>query len=54
VARAGPDGRQQLALFEAAPPADALARRLKDIDVNRLTPLEALALLADLQREAGG
>ena len=54
VARAGPDARQQLALFEAAPPADALARRLKDVDVNRLTPLEALALLADLQREAGG
>jgi DNA mismatch repair protein MutS len=54
VNRAGPDARQQLALFETAPPADALARRLKDVDVNRLTPLEALALLADLQREVGG
>jgi DNA mismatch repair protein MutS len=54
VTRAGPDARQQLALFETAQPADALARRLKDVDVNRLTPLEALALLADLQREVGG
>ena len=54
VAKAGPDARQQLALFEAAAPADAIARRLKDVDLNRLTPIEALALLADLQREAGG
>ena len=54
VAKAGPDARQQLALFETAPPADAIARRLKDVDLNRLTPIEALALLADLQREIGG
>jgi len=51
---AGPDARQQLALFESAAPADTIARRLKDVDLNRLTPLEALALLADLQREVGG
>ncbi len=54
VAKAGPDARQQLALFETAPPADAIARRLKDVDLNRLTPIEALTLLADLQREIGG
>ena len=54
VAKAGPDARQQLALFETAPPADAIARRLKDVDLNRLTPIEALALLADLQREIAG
>jgi len=54
VAKAGPDARLQLALFETAAPADSIARRLKDVDLNRLTPLEALALLADLQREAGG
>ena len=54
VAKAGPDARQQLALFEAAAPVDPLARRLKDVDLDRLTPLEALALLADLQREVGG
>jgi DNA mismatch repair protein MutS len=54
VAKAGPDARQQLALFEAAAPADPIARRLKDVDLNRLTPLEALSLLADLQREVSG
>jgi len=53
VAKTGPDARQQLALFETAPPADAVMRRLKDVDLNRLTPLEALGLLAELQREAG-
>jgi DNA mismatch repair protein MutS len=53
VAKTGPDARQQLALFETAVPADTIARRLKDVDVNRLTPIEALALLADLQREVG-
>ena len=54
IATTGPDARQQLALFESAAPADTIARRLKDVDLNRLTPLEALALLADLQREVGG
>jgi len=54
VAKTGPDARQQLALFETAAPADSLARRLREVDLNRLTPLEALALLADLQREAAG
>ncbi|MFO7694784.1 MAG: DNA mismatch repair protein MutS [Vicinamibacterales bacterium] len=54
VARAGPDARQQLALFETASPADALTQRLREIDLDRLTPIEALALLAELQREAGG
>ena len=47
------DSRQQLGLFEAPTPLDALARRLRDVDVNRLTPLEALTLLADLRRELG-
>jgi len=54
VAKAGPDARQQLALFETVSPVDAVAQRLRDIDLNRLTPIEALALLAELQREAGG
>jgi DNA mismatch repair protein MutS len=54
IATTGPDARQQLALFESARPADTIASRLKDVDLNRLTPLEALALLADLQREVGG
>ena len=45
--------RQQLGLFEAPTAMDTVARRLREIDVDRLTPLEALTLLADLKREAG-
>ena len=48
---AGPDPRLQLGLFEAHTPVDALAKRVREIDVDRLTPLEALTLVADLKRE---
>ena len=44
---------QQLGLF--APTSaleDRIAARLRELDVNRLTPLEALTLLADLKRDA--
>jgi DNA mismatch repair protein MutS len=51
VSAEGSSSRLQLGLFEKASSNDALARRLKDMDVNRLTPLEALTLLADLKRE---
>jgi DNA mismatch repair protein MutS len=51
VAKAGADARQQLGLFETSAPAEAVARRLRDVDLNSLTPLEALALLADLKKE---
>ena len=54
VSKAGHDTRQQLGLFETTAPGDAVVRRLKDVDLDRVTPLEALALLADLQREAQG
>jgi DNA mismatch repair protein MutS len=53
VAKAGTDARQQLGLFETPAPLDALTRRLKDVDIDRLTPLEALTLLADLKKEIG-
>jgi DNA mismatch repair protein MutS len=44
--------RQQLGLFQApAPGEDPLHRRLRDIDVNQLTPLAALTLLAELKQE---
>ncbi len=46
------DPQRQLGLFQApADQDDALRRRLADIDVNRLTPLEALSLLADLKKD---
>jgi DNA mismatch repair protein MutS len=45
--------QQQLALFAAAPAVDdQLKRRLLDLEVDRMTPLEALNTLAELQREA--
>jgi DNA mismatch repair protein MutS len=42
----------QLALF--TPPPDPLADDLRAIDVNALTPLEALNRLAELQKKAEG
>jgi DNA mismatch repair protein MutS len=48
------DPQQQLGLFHAAPPDDALRVRVAAIDVDRMTPLEALTLLAELKKEAGG
>ena len=49
-----PPDRQQLGLF-AAPAAqdDPLRTRLRSLDVDRLTPLQALTLLAELKDEAG-
>ena len=45
--------QQQLGLFSAPSPADErLRERLKEIDVDRTTPLEALRLLASLKDEA--
>jgi len=42
---------RQLGLFEAPAALESVARRLKEADLDRLTPLDALTLLADLQRE---
>jgi DNA mismatch repair protein MutS len=48
------DPRQQLGLFQAPPEHDdKLRERLTALDVDRLTPLEALTLLAELKKEAG-
>ncbi len=41
----------QLGLFQA-PAEHPIASRLREIDVDRLTPLEALSLLAELKRDA--
>ena len=43
---------QQLGLFQAPADPDPIVLRLRGLDINRLTPLEALALLAELKREA--
>jgi DNA mismatch repair protein MutS len=52
---AASDASQQLGLFQAPAAAeDPLRERVKTIDVDNLTPLQALSLLAELKREAGG
>jgi DNA mismatch repair protein MutS len=52
---AGTDVSRQLGLFQAPAAADdPLHRRLKSLDLDNLTPLQALSLLAELKREAGG
>jgi DNA mismatch repair protein MutS len=46
------DPQQQLGLFQAPiAPDDRLRERLATVDVDRLTPLEALTILAELKRE---
>jgi DNA mismatch repair protein MutS len=47
---------RQLGLFQApAPPAEpAVLRKIRQIDVNHLTPMQALALLAELRNEVDG
>ena len=48
-----PAPTQQLALFSAASPAEErLVSRLRDVDINRLTPIDALTLLASLKKDA--
>ena len=45
---------RQLGLFQAPEPADPpVVLKLREIDVNHLTPMQALAMLAELKREAG-
>ena len=52
---AGSAGNAQLGLFQAqAADQDPVHRRLRETDVNNLTPMQALSLLAELKREAGG
>ena len=46
------DRQTQLGLFADAPPEPEVVRRLRDVDVDGMTPLEALNLLAELKREA--
>jgi DNA mismatch repair protein MutS len=47
--------QQQLGLFQAPSPADDKMReRIREIDINRTTPLDALRLLEELKREIEG
>jgi len=44
----------QLALFADPAPVDPMVEAIRDLDVNALTPLEALNRLAEFKRQAGG
>ena len=47
------DRQQQLGLFQAASAEDdPLRRKLRELDINQLTPLQALTLLAELKDQA--
>jgi DNA mismatch repair protein MutS len=46
---AGQNARAQLGLFEAAPKPHPAVETLKAVDPNKLTPLEALNLIATLK-----
>ncbi|MES1254355.1 MAG: DNA mismatch repair protein MutS [Acidobacteriota bacterium] len=48
------DPQQQLGLFQAAPADDRLREQLAAVDIDRMTPLEALGLLAALKKTAAG
>jgi DNA mismatch repair protein MutS len=51
----GSDATRQLGLFQAAAAEEDPVRvKLRSFDVDNMTPLQALALLAELKREAGG
>ena len=54
VSGAGVPPAEQLGLFSLASPAEErIAARLRELDVNRLTPIDALTLLAELKKDAG-
>ena len=50
---APPPDQRQLALFQAPPDVHPVVEQLRGLDVDRLTPLEALNLLETLKRDAG-
>jgi DNA mismatch repair protein MutS len=45
------DPQQQLGLFQTPPADDRLRQRIAALDVDHMTPIEALTLLADLKTE---
>src|SRR6185295_10470345 len=47
-----PADQRQLGLFQQAAADHPVLLRLRALDVDRLTPIEAIALLAELRREA--
>src|SRR3954462_7598124 len=50
---AGETAQGQMGLFQAAAEADVVHRRLRSLDINEITPMQALQLLAELKDEVG-
>jgi hypothetical protein len=48
---AGGEPQGQMGLFQSPAELDAVHRRLRSLDVNGITPMQALALLAELKDE---
>ena len=52
---APPVAQQQLGLFQAVSPADEkLKEKLREVDINRTTPIEALQILQELKKDVDG
>ena len=52
LSSAAPTNQQQLGLFQTASPADEkLREKIRDVDINRTTPIDALRILEDLKKD---
>jgi len=52
ISGAAPTNQQQLGLFQTASPADEkLREKIRDVDINRTTPIDALRILEDLKKD---
>lgn len=56
ISGAAPSSQQQLGLFQApvSQADEQLKDRIREVDINRTTPLEALRILEDLKKEVDG
>ncbi len=53
MSAAGTAAQGQMGLFQTPTEEDALRRRLRTLDINEMTPMQALTLLAELKDEVG-
>ena len=52
LSSAAPTNQEQLGLFQTASPADEkLREKIRDVDINRTTPIDALRILEDLKKD---
>ena len=52
ISGAASSAQQQLGLFQTASPADEkLREKIREVDINRTTPIDALRILEELKKE---